>query len=965
MGTKRLPFNVLIPGVMGLLTIAALALNLPDQAALVSNTGILIAYGVMTAFVINFGVAIGGNELSPVHGVGMMLLLSLPRDEFSTALWVIAVASLAGKLIYHVRAGGKHPVSSIITGTARVTLSFYAAGLVYQGPLPLNDLNDATLLPVLVYGLAYCAITALLFAFEAVSEGKTLRSFQGKSVEILLLLVFPIPFAVLGAVIYNQLSNLLFAIYLASLALIMVRVNETARNQRLQVEAISSSAERELYERQKERASQLATLNRILTLLTDTLSPQTVLDTVISSASTISESSAVAVYLFTDDGLTLTLAGSAGLSEAFQSDPPPPILAAETGTYPAALQQPVVIMDANVEPRAAVLREAMQREGKSAWIELPLSFQGGRLGVLALYYNEARGFSEETIELLRTFANQCSQAITNARLYTTTDEALDQRVGQLLALSNIGHHLTATFEVRAICELVADYITKTTVASAAAILLINRNGDIEHWAAAGYPKGIVSNNARLLTMEVTTRAIRTKDTVVVGDILNQQGCEGLLPGGRAQLTTPLLWNESVDGVIVLESEQPHAFSEEDSYFVRQLANQAIIAIENARLFRHVSEARDRVQLILNTVKEALILINTAGEVVLANPRVELLGLDPDDLIGKSLDGLLKTSALGLAGRLGFRTGGEIQRVVKELRAPAGLSPREAKKFTIETEDDVIYVERQIFPVYDERDKPQGVLFVFYDETEEMRLAKTREEFSQMLVHDLRSPLTAVTTALKVLTDITPKNSEFRPVIETTTDSSRRAINKLLNRVDSLLDVSKMESGLEVDTKPTELSTLVDNVCIELSPLAEELEIAITPEIGADLPLLQIDADKVERLILNLMDNALKFSPSRTQVTIRAHEPGAEGAAPGFVRVDVLDAGPGVPDEYKLLLFDRFVQVRGRKGARRGTGLGLTFCRLVAETHGGRIWIDDNPAGGSIFSFTLPVALENAMSAGSD
>lgn len=965
MGTKRLPFIVLIPWVMGLLTVAVLALNLPDQAVLANNTVILIAYGVMMAFVINFGVAVGGNELSPAHGVGMMLLLSLASGEFSTALWVVAAASLAGKLIYHVRAGKRHRLSRVVTGTARLTLSFYAAALIYQGPLPLNDLNDATLLPVLVYGFAYCIIYGVLFLFEVLGEGKTLRSFQGKATEILLLLVFPIPFSVLGAVIYNQLSHLLFVIYLASLALVILRVNETARSQRREVEAISSSAERELYEHQRERASQLSTLNRILTLLTDTLSPQTVLDTVITSASAVSDSSAVAVYLFTDDGLTLMLAGSAGLSETFQITPPLPILAAEAGTYPAAMQQPVVIADVEAEPRAAPLRETMQREGKAAWVELPLSFQGSRLGVLALYYDAQRTFSEETIELLRTFANQCSQAINNARLYTTTDEALEKRVGQLLALSNIGHHLTATFEVQGICELVAEYITNTTVAGAAAILMIDRAGQVEHWAATGYPNGSGGRSASLLTTEATARAIRTRDTVMVSDILAQGG-EGLLPGARAQLAAPIMWNEGVQGVIVLESAQPHAFSEEDSYFVRQLANQAIIAIENARLFRHVSEARDRVQLILNTVKEALILINTAGEVVLANPRVELLGLNPDDLIGRSLDGLLKTSALGLAGRLGFRTGGEIQRVVKELRAPAGLNPREAKKFTIETDDDdVIYLERQIFPVYDERDKPQGVLFVFYDETEEMRLAKTREEFSQMLVHDLRSPLTAVTTALKVLTDITPKNSEFRPIIETTTDSSRRAINKLLNRVDSLLDVSRMESGLEVDTRPTELLTLVDNVCIELSPLAEELEIAIMPEISADLPLLQIDADKVERLILNLMDNAIKFSPSQSQVIIRAHEPGAEGAAPGFVRVDVIDAGPGVPDEYKLLLFDRFVQVRGRKGARRGTGLGLTFCRLVAETHGGRIWIDDNPAGGSVFSFTLPAALENAMSTGSD
>ncbi len=959
---RRLPF-LLIPGMLGLLTLAVLVTHLPDQRALVTNTGILIAYTLMAAVVVNFGTSVSGVGLSPVHGVGMMLLLSLPRTDFSTGLWVIGIASFLGELIYFLRSRGRRPARKVFYGIARATLGFYVAGLLYTGPLPLYNLTTITLIPIIICGLAYSALSLLLFLFEAADEGLSLGTLRSQAVEILLLLLFPIPFSVLAAVIYNELSDMLFGIYLASIALILLRVNEITRSQRMQVEAISSHAEYELFRRQNERVSQLATLNRILTLLTDTLSPETVLDTIVSSASTISDSSAVAVYLFEDE--RLTLAGSAGLSDQFQRAQPTPLLVSLAAAGQEDFQHPVVIPDLASDARAAALRPLLERERKVSWIELPLLVRGERLGVLALYYHDAREFNAEMLELLRTFANQCSQAISNARLYATTDEALERRVGQLLALANIGHHLTATFEVRGICELVADYARQSTTASAASALLINRAGDIDQWAASGYPGAAQKLKDKLLTAEVTAQAIQTKAPVMIGEIAKQKGYTGVLPRARSQLAMPIMWNEGVVGVIFLESEQPNAFSEEDSYFVRQLANQAIIAIENARLFRHVSEARDRVQLILNTVKEAFILINTAGEVVLANPRVDLVGLNQQDLIGRSLDSLLGTSALGLAGRMGFRTGGEVQRLVKELRAPGGLNVREAKKYTVEVEDSVIYVERQVFPVYDEKGQALGVLLVFYDETEEMRMAKTREEFSQMLVHDLRSPLTAVTTALKVLTDLTPKNSEFRPVIETTTDSSRRAINKLLTRVDSLLDVSRMESGLEVDTKPTELSTLVDNVCIELSPLAQELGISIKADIDADLPMLQIDADKVERLILNLMDNALKFSPAESQVVIRAHEPGAEGAPPGFVRVDVVDAGPGVPDEYKLLLFDRFVQVRGRKGARRGTGLGLTFCRLVAETHGGRIWIDDNPEGGSIFSFTLPAALENELSVGSD
>lgn len=968
-GTNRLPLNRLTLLFLGLLTAAALLFNPPDQRVPLGFAGILIAYSLLVALSVNFAVNVEGVRISPVHGVAIMLLLSLPREALSTELWLVALAVAGGELLYAFRVVPRPSVLQLAAGIVRVTLSFYVAALLYTGPLPLNDLDGTTVLPVLGVALAFTAIYILLFLFEYLLAGKPLESLRREAVEIALLLLIPLPFSVLGAVIYSQLSPLLFAIYVASLALIMVRLYEIARTQRLQVAAISSSAERELYEREKERVSQLATLNRVLPVLTDTLSPDTVLDTIISSASMLGESSAVAVYLYTNlyvNNDELELARAAGLSDEFQLVPPVPLLASKflSGEPPS----PLVVSDVNAEPAAAAVRPTMIHEGKAAWVELPLAFRGIRIGVLVIYYDAVREFSAETVELLRTFANQCSQAISNARQYTHVDQALERRVKQLLALANIGHHLTATLEVKPICELVAEYAQNSTVATAAVVVLLRRSGHIEQMAAAGFPEGALDGNERLLSTGVTERAIETKKSVMVGDVLKPENPgehEGLLPRTRSQLTTPIVWNETVVGVIALESNTPNAFSEEDSYFVGQLANQAIIAIENARLFRRVSEALGRVQLILNTVREALILISTTGEIILANPRVEMLGIDPRMLVGRSLDGVLRTSTLGLSAQLGFRTGGEIQRLVKELRAPGGLSERETISFTLEADDQVTYIERQIFPVYDEKEQPLGVLLVYYDQTEEMRLAQTREEFSQMLVHDLRSPLTAVTTALKLLSDLTPKDSSLHPIVETTTDSSRRAIHKLLNRVDSLLDVSKMESGLEVETKPTELSTLVDNVCIELSPLAQELGITLKADIQAELPLLDIDADKVERVLLNLMDNALKFSPADSVVIVRSHEPGAEGAAPGYVRVDVVDAGPGVPDEYKLLLFDRFVQVRGRKGARRGTGLGLTFCRLVAETHGGRIWIDDNPTGGSIFSLTLPVALENALSNGTD
>jgi signal transduction histidine kinase len=142
---------------------------------------------------------------------------------------------------------------------------------------------------------------------------------------------------------------------------------------------------------------------------------------------------------------------------------------------------------------------------------------------------------------------------------------------------------------------------------------------------------------------------------------------------------------------------------------------------------------------------------------------------------------------------------------------------------------------------------------------------------------------------------------------------------------------------------------------ELLPLAQELEIDLQLTVPSNLPLLYVDQEQIERVLLNLVDNAIKFTPSGGQVVIEAYPPQRLGGHDGFVRVQVRDTGPGVPDEHKERLFDRFAQMEGQKTQRRGTGLGLTFCKLAVEAHNGRIWVEDSPQGGAIFVFTLPAA----------
>ncbi len=229
------------------------------------------------------------------------------------------------------------------------------------------------------------------------------------------------------------------------------------------------------------------------------------------------------------------------------------------------------------------------------------------------------------------------------------------------------------------------------------------------------------------------------------------------------------------------------------------------------------------------------------------------------------------------------------------------------------------------------------------------LLEAREAYTHMLVHDLRSPLTAVATSLKMLASTVDETDAHHETIQRLTSAGLRGLRKVMARVDSLLDIAKMESGvMSLQRTPTQVAKLVENVFKDLEPLAEGLEVRLYATI-TPLPPLMLDADKMERALLNLVDNALKYTPQGSTVRVEAVRSG-----PDRLQLRVADSGSGVPDSHKERLFDRFVQIEDRQVVRRGVGLGLSLCKAVADAHEGRIWIEDNPTGGAIFIIEVPM-----------
>ena len=221
---------------------------------------------------------------------------------------------------------------------------------------------------------------------------------------------------------------------------------------------------------------------------------------------------------------------------------------------------------------------------------------------------------------------------------------------------------------------------------------------------------------------------------------------------------------------------------------------------------------------------------------------------------------------------------------------------------------------------------------------------------KMIVHDLKSPLTSVLAALEMVLD-----GDFGAV----SDSQRRALGDaeakaedLLALIEDLLEVARIEeTSIQLDVQAMAPAALLTEVLHEWEMRLAQEEASGTMDVADDTPVFHADKGLVKRVFSNLIQNALTHSPRNVKIWLRArHDAATDG-----VLFTVADNGPGIPKEYHEIIFRKFEQAKTPSAPRvRSSGLGLAFCKLAVEAHGGRIWVQSEEGKGSQFHFTLPV-----------
>jgi two-component system, sensor histidine kinase and response regulator len=226
------------------------------------------------------------------------------------------------------------------------------------------------------------------------------------------------------------------------------------------------------------------------------------------------------------------------------------------------------------------------------------------------------------------------------------------------------------------------------------------------------------------------------------------------------------------------------------------------------------------------------------------------------------------------------------------------------------------------------------------------LETLRDDLTHMIVHDLRTPLTSVISGMQSLQAVGELSSDQQQMM----DIAVMGGESLLGMINDLLDVDKLESGsMELDYVLLSVDELVSSAVRQVDSLAATNGLKLIRKIPEGLQPLMGDEDKLRRTLVNLLGNAIKFTPTGGSVTIEACSVGES------IQISVVDTGEGIPAEAHERIFEKFGQVESRQGGRKlSTGLGLTFCKLTVESHGGNISVTSSAKQGSIFSFTIPL-----------
>ncbi len=556
------------------------------------------------------------------------------------------------------------------------------------------------------------------------------------------------------------------------------------------------------------------------------------------------------------------------------------------------------------------------------------------------------GRLSEVDRLRLALAARSEDLAEQARALQRTATDLGDRVLELRALQEVAKALSATLYLNDTLRTIADRLSRLVESPHCAVALLDSDrralGTVI--AANGAPTPL-AGPAPLNEPASLREALYSGRSQLLASPPAGNGQSGVMALAHAwsvpalEVTPMMVRGQPIGALLVgvAEGEQrsplERGLSESFAYF-------AATAVENARLYGDAADKRRELEAVLAGIGDGVLVTDIEGRLALMNPVAgRALGVAPDaPLPGAPVRGLLPAEELvdlleetAAAGRV----------FIRELPIAAAGSASDGQPRTFQA------LAAPLFRATESGEQVGGVVVVLRDITAQKELERMKSNFLSVVSHELKTPLHSIKGFVDIILmgktgPVTDLQRDFLGTVQEQTGHLQRLI-------EDLLEFSRLESGQvrlrPVPLPPAELAAVVVD---KLAPLAQKKGLALTGDLPENLPEIEADPMRLEQVLTNLVENAIKFTPEGGRVQVCGWDRGE------VVEIAVIDSGIGVPAEERERIFERFYQVDSSARRRyKGTGLGLTICRHIVSQHGGRIWVEDAEGGGSAFHLVIP------------
>lgn len=565
-------------------------------------------------------------------------------------------------------------------------------------------------------------------------------------------------------------------------------------------------------------------------------------------------------------------------------------------------------------------------------ISVPVNARERVVGVLTLVHPDAGHFSEDDLSLLKAIADHAATAILNAQLFAESQ----QQVRAMVALAEAAKVVTASLDLDDVLDRILEQTIQSLGVEAASLALVDaETGDMEFKVAKGGRAEQVVGRRLAAGEGVVGWVAAHGQPVAVDDVAADPR---FYPGidaqtgytTRALICAPIYVQEKLIGVLEAVNPLQRKIAPLSMDLLSGIAGLAGTAIAHAQLFADTQSAHERYAGLFDDSVDPILITNLEGRVTEANRRATtFLGYDRAGLLELAISELHRPEDDHKPTDLStFEPGQTISYV-------GTATHKDGQTLPIEVHAKRIDIDHQPF-----------LQWIMRDISERLELDELREDLTSMIFHDLRSPLGNIMSSLEMLQDSMPRESETAQSVLAIALRSSRRLSRL---VESLLDMGQLESGKAVLHKEkAAIGAIITESVEEVHPVAEAKGHTLQFRLDRDLPEFEFDVEMVRRVVINLLENAIKYTHSGGRITVSASRINGE------VEISVSDTGPGIAVRDQGQIFEKFSRIH-HEGRPKGLGLGLAFCRLAVEAHGGRIWVKSAEGEGSTFAFTLPTA----------